>query len=263
MSGRHLRTSLAAAVSGLLLLAGCSDSEPEPLSGVMGAAVSPSPTEPSQDPLAGAPLDGACYRMSFARTESRTNDSKPVDCYDDHTTMTYHVGRFSKDTVVSDYAKVQKKCQGKFREATGLDRGEQLSSVLRWAWFEPTTAQWAAGARWFRCDVIAVSQNRMKLLPSGGAPLFHDDLEDKYLRCIRRNGEEGVHVTCDKPHQYRWAGFFTVPDKKYPGRERVMALADEKCPSIVNTQSWWITWALESAWEAGERRVSCFTNTTS
>ena len=54
------------------------------------------------DPLAGAPSVDACYRMRVVKTEAQTNNNSPVDCYADHTTITYHVGTFPDDAVEPD-----------------------------------------------------------------------------------------------------------------------------------------------------------------
>ncbi|KRF10900.1 septum formation family protein [Nocardioides sp. Soil796] len=276
MSDRHLRTSALALAAGLLLLAqacGTNTGTTE-LNAAMGEpAQSP---EPELDPMAGAPVVGSCYSMSRTQSVSTTNTRKPVsDCYEKHNTLTYHVGLFKAGTTSSDYAVVTKQCKKHLPEATGLSKGRLLGSVLDWIWFEPTTAQWSAGARWFRCDLVAESGDKLKLLPetSRTTDLFADGLEDPYARCIRRgpdtndDGEDdAIYVTCDKPHGYRWAGWFEAPvgkSAKYPTDAQFEKFANANCGRIAGTDSWWVTWPLEAWWRDGERRLSCYKFTSS
>lgn len=272
MSDRHLRTSAIALVCGLLMLvAGCGDDEsPSQLDAAMGPSATP--PAPVLDPLAGAPTAGSCYAMSQAQSVAQTNTSKPVsDCYESHNAATYHVGLFPKNTTSSDPAKVKRVCQNQLAKATGLTQGQLLGSVLEWIWFEPTTTQWSAGARWFRCDMVARKDNRLALLPETdyleGA--FSDGMPDKYARCIRTgpdkdgDGEpDAIYVTCEKKHEYRWAGFHKIPGKKYPGDAKLNDIAQAQCPGIAGTGNWWATWPLKGWWDEGEHRMSCYKNTS-
>lgn len=273
MSDRHLRTSLGAGAVGLLLiLAGCGDGgEPtEDLDAVMGQpAASPTPV---LDPLAGAPTEGSCYAMSRAQSLSSTSSNKPRDCYEKHNTVTYYVGTFKKGTTSSDFDVVSRRCKAQLTKATGLTQGQLFGSVIDWIWFEPTTTQWSAGARWFRCDMVAYKGDKLGLLPQSPytTDLFGGTVPDKYFRCIRRgpdtdgDGEDdAIHVTCDKKHDYRWAGWFKAKASSYPTREQFRGFAENNCPRIAGTQLWWATWPLENWWNSGERRMSCYRNTSS
>lgn len=274
MSDRHLRTSLTAGAVGLLLaLAGCGDdgATAEDLDALMGQpAASPTPV---QDPLAGAPTEGSCYAMSRVQSLSSTSTKKPVsDCYEKHNTLTYYVGTFKEGTTSSDYDVVSKRCEAKLAKATGLTKGQLFGSVLSWVWFEPTTTQWSAGARWFRCDMVANKGDKLGLLPQSSltTDLFDGQVPDEYFRCIRRgpdtdgDGEDdAIHVTCDKPHDYRWAGWFKASGNKYPSRAQFRDFAEANCERIAGTQLWWATWPLEQWWDTGERRMSCYRNTSS
>ncbi|WP_157551018.1 septum formation family protein [Nocardioides jensenii] len=273
MSDRHLRTSALALASGLLLLASACGSEggATQLDASMGEpAVSPTP---DLDPMAGAPVVGSCYSLSRSQSISSTNTNKPVgDCYQKHNSLTYHVGLFPAGTTSSDFSRVSRECQKRLPAATGLSKGQLIGSVLDWVWFEPTTTQWQAGARWFRCDLVAETSDNLRLLPetSASTDLFSDGLTDRYVRCIRRgpdtNGDgedDGIDVTCDKAHGFRWAGWFRAKDDTYPNRARFEELANGQCPRITSTQSWWVTWPLESGWNAGDRVMSCYKSTSS
>ena len=273
MSDRHLRTCLTALTCGLLLLAtSCGDDDHgADLNATMGqAAEAP---EPQLDPMAGAPTAGSCYKLKQEQAQASTSSKKPVtSCYDAHNTLTYHVGLFPEGTTTADPDVVRRQCQKRLTEATGLTRGKLLGSVIDWIWFEPTTTQWGAGARWFRCDLTAVSDGKLKLLPetSFTTDIFSEGLDDRYARCIRTgpdtNGdgkEDPVYLTCDKDHDFRWAGFFEPKQAtSFPGNKKFTAYANDECADIAGTQSWWAVWPSEDQWNAGEHRMSCYKKTS-
>lgn len=272
MSYRHLRTSAAALACGLLLLvAGCGDEDPAALDATMGPSAA-SPT-PQLDPLAGAPTEGSCYKLNQNQAAAPTSSKSPVsDCYNKHNTYTYRVGLFPAGTTSADAEKVSNQCQKHLAKATGLSQDELFGSYLTWIWFEPTTAQWSAGARWYRCDLVARVDGKIKPLPQTAYldTEFEDGVTDKYARCIipgpdtdGDGKQDAKYVTCDQPHEYRFAGSFKAPGKKYPGEERLQQMTDDRCHDITGTESWWATWPLESYWEQSGHRLACYKQTSS
>lgn len=259
---RHLRTTLATAVATLaLVLAGCSQEGPAAEPAVMGAPATED--APQLDPMAGAPAVGACYRLNARRARASTNDSAPVDCFDDHTTYTYHVGTFPADAVTPDLEQISRECANRLAEGVGLSRRRLGGTIIDWIYFEPTTTQWSAGARWFRCDANAPANGRLRELPGGSAPIFDtDQIEPKYLRCISDpdlDGRNGQVVTCDRPHDYEWAGPFEAEATGgYPGRDRFLKIAEKPCGRITGADSWWVTWPLEDGWSTGDRTMTCY-----
>jgi hypothetical protein len=262
----HLRTTAAALVVGLLFpLAGCNE-DAGPGDAALGARApaTASPTEEG-DPLAGAPALDACYRMSMATAQARTNTSNPVSsCYDDHTTVTYYVGAFPDDAAAADDAQMIKDCTARLPEAMGLTRKQLASSVFDFVFFEPTTSQWSAGARWFRCDATAETGGRLKLMPPGSTPILSGGkVENAYLRCVDDRSGSGDYVTCNRPHTYRWAGVFTVKGTaKYPKRA-FFEKQGKGCYKFTDNGAYWVTWPLEPQWDAGDRQMNCYRKTTS
>lgn len=258
----NLRTRGVALVATLLvLLAGCSNDSPGSTAYVGEPATGTASSEP--DPLAGVPSLGTCYEMTRSAAAAVTNDGPEVDCAEPHTSMTYHVGQFPSGSDVSDPDVASRDCRESLADGVGLSSSEARSSILTFIWFEPSTEQWAAGARWYRCDVIAEQgSGRFKPLPQS-TPFFPDGVPDDFFRCMRQRGEEGIPVTCDKAHGYRWAGTFEGRGAVRPRQAKLLDQANEHCYDITGTTSWWVTWPSADAWANGNRTMDCFRRTRS
>jgi len=254
---RHFRTTVAAIAAGLLVLvSGCSEGTGQ-ADATMGDPATGS-ASPSQDPQAGTPTVNACYRMTYAQTQAATVGTPPVDCDGDHTTITYHVGSFPDDAAASDPQQVREECSAHLANGLGLSRKELASSVLDWVWFEPTTDQWSAGARWFRCDAIAESEGRLERLPAGTPPIFTDGVPDAFFRCVDDRNARGRYVTCDQPHDYRWVGSFRAKGgPAYPTR-KAFEKQGRSCYRFTDDGAYWVTWPLEPGWDNGEREMNCY-----
>lgn len=258
----NLRTCGVGLVATLLVLVtGCSEDSSGTTAYVGDPATSPASSEP--DPLAGAPSLGLCYEMTRSAAGAVTNEDPDVDCSAPHTSMTYHVGRFAAGSDVSDPERARDGCQHFLSSGVGLTPMEVRSSILGFIWFEPSTEQWAAGARWYRCDVIAAQDDgAFKPLPQT-TPFFSDGVPDDFFRCMRERGKEGIAVTCDKAHGYRWAGTFEGRGATRPRRAKLLDQADQHCYSITGTSSWWVTWPSADAWAGGDHHMDCFKRTRS
>ena len=258
---RHLRTTAATVVVGLLvLMSGCNE-DAGPGTASMGGPASSTAT-PEADPLAGAPAVDACYKMNIARTEAQTNNSNPVECYSDHTTLTYYVGTFPDDAVEPDPDVMAKECQKRLAAAMGLTRKQLVSSIFEPVYFEPTTTQWSSGARWYRCDARAESGGKLRLMPSGSAPVLYDGVPDEFTRCVDNRNGQGLYVTCNKGHDYRWAGYFQAKGgKNYPSRAN-FEKQGKGCYKFTANGAYWVTWPLEPQWDAGSRDMNCYKKTT-
>jgi len=265
MSFHHhnLRTCGAALVAALLLpLAGCGIGSSGPTAVVGEPASSTASIEP--DPLAGAPVVGSCYEMTRRAAAAVTNDGPDISCTEPHTSMTYHVGRFATDSVVADSETARRGCQTNLAKGVGLTSTEVKSSILTFIWFEPSTAEWSAGSRWYRCDVIAEQGSGVfKPLPSAGPPFFSGGVPDDFFRCMQERGEKGVPVTCDKAHGYRWAGTFEGKGKRRPSEAKLLEQAEQRCYDITGTSSWWVTWPSTDSWASGDREMVCYKETIS
>jgi hypothetical protein len=258
----NLRTCGAALVAALLLsVAGC-EGDAGGTAVIGDPATSAASSEP--DPLAGAPELGICYDMTRSEAAAVTHEAPGVSCSGPHTSMTYHVGQFPTGSSIADTEGASRGCERNLARGVGLTPREVKSSILTWIWFEPSTEQWSAGARWYRCDVIARRDDgTFKPLPSGGPPFFPDGVPDTFFRCIRERGEAGVPVTCDQPHGYRWAGTFEGKGRTRPKQARLLEQANLHWFSITGTTSWWVTWPSAGSWASGDREMACYRATRS
>ena len=227
----------------------------------MGGPAS-STASPEADPLAGAPAVDACYKMNIEKTAAATNNSNPVACYNDHTTLTYHVGTFPDDAVEPDPDVMIKECQKRLGKAMGLNKKQLVSSIFEPIFFEPTTTQWSAGARWYRCDARAESGGKLRLLPSGSTPVLYDGVPTEFTRCVDNRNDQGLYVTCNKPHDFRWAGYFQAKGgSKYPSRGN-FEKQGKGCYKFTDNGAYWVTWPLEPRWSTGDRDMNCYKKTT-
>jgi hypothetical protein len=248
-------------VVGPLLLLGACDADAGPGDASMGAPASGT-ASPEADPLAGAPSVDACYKMTIAKTDAPTNDSSPVECYSDHTTLTYYVGTFPDDAPEPDPAVMSKQCERRLAAAMGLTRKQLVSSIFDSVYFEPTTTLWCSGARWYRCDARAVCGGRLRLLPSGSAPVLYDGVPNEFTRCVDNRSGKGLYVTCNKGHDYRWTGYFQAKGgKAYPSRAS-FEKQGKACYKFTDNGAYWVTWPLEPGWDAGDRDMNCYRKTT-
>ena len=227
----------------------------------MGGPASSTAT-PEADPLAGAPSVDACYKMNIAKTEAQTNNSTPVECYSDHTTLTYHVGTFPDDALEADPEVMAEECQKRLGAAMGLTKKQLVSSIFEPIYFEPTTTQWSSGARWYRCDARAESGGKLRLMPTGSTPVLYDGVPDEFTRCVDNRSGQGLYVTCNKGHDYRWAGYFQAKGgKTYPSRAN-FEKQGKGCYKFTDNGAYWVTWPLQPAWDTGNRDMNCYKKTT-
>jgi hypothetical protein len=156
------------------------------------------------------------------------------------------------------------------RQFVGGDQGDLRRSRLQVVWFAPTAREIADGARWMRCDVLALghADDLMKLPPiqmrgvldrATGAETFG-------LCGTAAPGARGFErVACGLPHS--WAAISTIPisqAKRYPGVDQVRAAGDEACKNQVNARTaelkfaygW--EWPTPTQWKAGQHFGYCW-----
>jgi hypothetical protein len=217
-------------------------------SGDAGAPSSSSPHTSTSSPtpveVPKAPTRGACYRLAGPELTRPTNDSRPVPCSAHHTARTIFVGRLS--TVVQghslsvDSARVQHQlasvCPHKLAAYVGGSPKARDLSRFDVVWFSPTLDQAARGASWFRCDVVAFSdEEQLYPLPPAGrlkGALNRPGGLDTYGLCgTAAPGTAGFRrVICSRPHS--WRAFDTVTlrgGKTYPGAAHVRVAGDAVC----------------------------------
>jgi hypothetical protein len=282
---RSVRASCAAVLAVALVActpgAGPGTSDPSPRS----STGSPSPSEPTSPPpvVPPPPPDGACYRLSFGELPEPANDSDPVPCRNRHDAQTIHVGRL--DTVVDGHAvavdsdvvqrQLARTCPQRLARFLGGTAEDRRLSRFHVVWFSPTLEQAAAGAEWFRCDVIAFAADKTLFpLPSPGrlrGVLDTDRTLATYGLCgTAAPGERSFEpVICARRHS--WRAIATIPlggGDEYPGTSTVRAAGDDTCkdrvrdeigPSLRFRYGW--EWPTREQWQQGQHHGFCWAPT--
>jgi hypothetical protein len=234
----------------------------------------------SAAPVPPAPEDDACYRLRFAALAQPSNDEAPVRCGRRHLTQTIHVGRI--DMVVAGHAlavdsdhaveQVSRACARRFAARLGGSDEDRRLSRLEVVWFAPTLEQSDAGARWFRCDVVAVAA-RDRLHPLPPPRRLRGILDDPgraapYALCgTTAPGERDfARVVCARRHAWRAVATVDLPGpRRYPGERSVREAGDETCRDLVRDRAadplsfrygW--EWPTREQWRAGQRYGFCW-----
>lgn len=245
--------------------------------------------DPSASPMADTPAevvapevpnDGACYRLTFDQATEPTNRSRPVPCTRRHNAQTIHVGRL--DTTVDGQAvavdsdhvqrQIAKVCPRRLAEHLGGTQEARDLSRFEVVWFSPSVEEADLGARWFRCDVIALAAtDTLAALPAPRRLAGILDTEagrSSFGLCgTARPGERGFErVVCARRHS--WRAIATIPlegGRRYPGPGRVRTAGDAPCTdaardvaadSLQFEYGW--EWPTREQWAAGQRFGYCW-----
>ncbi|CAN2190523.1 hypothetical protein MCEJIRE27_00512 [Candidatus Nanopelagicaceae bacterium] len=105
--------------------------------------------------LQSTPKLGGCYLFTEKEFKAPSPLTNPIACSKAHNAETFGIGTWSlknqpwkyTDDMVHDAA--EKICMSFWDYPDGSD-------LNYWAFFTPSAAQWAKGARWVRCDAMAM-----------------------------------------------------------------------------------------------------------
>lgn len=223
------------------------------------------------------PETGVCRMLTAHDVDQASNDSHPVACSEPHDAETFLVGtvpaRFHAPDDPALDTWVYAACAKSFPGYLGTDDSTAMRSLLSWIWFRPTTEAWAAGARWYRCDVLggAATQNHYVDLPTTTKGLLRGRGDDQWMACVKgRSVSAGATVPCTTKHDWRAVTTIKLgePDQKYPGDAAVKAKTKSYCSDSVNA---WLgypadfdfayTWFGQREWTAGNRHSVCWART--
>jgi hypothetical protein len=199
----------------------------------------------------------------------------PFDCAERHVAEAYFVGDLPAATTDTTAARkaAAAECSKRADTFTGA---EWRTGRMRLQPVLPGPQGWAAGARWFRCDLAEVDPGTDRVLSrdgslsgalTGAAPL--------QLRCFNPEVKGGgvrdmTAAACDKDHHAEFTGLWRAPDvalDKLEGDPRMAAgcrstIADYTgVPDDENLQyrAGWLAFApSRGEWESGIRSVQCF-----
>lgn len=296
-----LLRSLGPLLGALVLLAGCSDDTAPPEAAPDASAsvdrdgtVPETPDEdadegstsggprtatPASAPPPPAPPGQGCYRLPFDDLAEPTNSRSPVGCDARHDTQTFHVGTL--DLVVDGHALavdadrvvagLDETCDRRLARYLGGTAEDRRLTRLRAVWFAPTLKQADRGARWYRCDVVALAgDDRLLRLPP--PPELEGVLGRPagaaYGLCgTTAPGEPDFRrVICARPHAWRAVSTIDLPrGRAYPGVGVVRAAGSDRCRDLVRdlvddplTFRFGWEWPTREQWRAGQRHGYCW-----
>lgn len=246
-----------------------------PLSALTGCGAASPPTPVSTRP----PAAGSCRMLGVAALSRHSDATPTVPCTDPHTAQTFLVGTLPASTGKRyddrRHARfVLRTCQPAFERYVGADESLAMRIRMSWAWFRPSTAAWARGARWFRCDVVGgpADATALRNLPTPLKGFFGRVRPDTWALCAQGARFAGSpKVPCSQPHH--WRAIATVklgqPDDPYPGDRPSEVMARDYCSDQVGAWSnysldygYAYTWFHRAEWQAGNRRAICWAQTT-
>ena len=265
-----MRRLLPALAATLFLLSGCF--------GGGGTSAKPMPAATFSDPPAPkpAPKVRTCYALSFTKAAQPTGGGRPVPCSGAHTAITMYVGTdqpiLDGHLLAVDSDQVQSQlaaeCPKQLASYLGADTRRLELSRFETVWFGPKVAQAQRGARWFRCDVVAVERaDRFATLPADlhGA-LSDDDGLDKWGTCGTSSPSKAgfEKVICSEPHKWRaidvvdlTGADFLAKSATSRGNDACKAAASSHAGDALS-YSWSFQWPSKAQWKAGERYGLCW-----
>jgi hypothetical protein len=216
------------------------------------------PTTPAAPAYLAEPKVGECHNLTAKQISGAADTQKPVPCSARHTTVTVAVVTGSKETNegkgnARTFA-VGKACGPGFIKVLGGDSKTRAKTLYSLAWFNPTKAQTAKGAKWLRCDVALTAVNHAYPI-RGKEPLLADGPTDNELACGRRADSEvaaWIFVPCATKHQFEADTFVQAdPSTSFTDAEKA---AKKACLLKGGLYSW----SHADQWGIGDRWYVCW-----
>ncbi|SCL20953.1 Septum formation [Micromonospora nigra] len=214
--------ALVAAVAATALLVGCGS-----VPGTDGDLVDDWGALPVPGPF--TPAAGVCH-ATFADVVP-LDAYEPVDCADPHGIETVHVGSFPAERAAPP-ATGSTELRGAFADcdtrANGHVGDNWRAGRLRLAVALPSGPGWAAGARWYRCDLAEVTGVEAAATVVTRTGSLRDALKAPSplrLGCQQTRAGRGggvqtlVPVDCGTRHDAEFVGVWPAPDRPYPTKD--------------------------------------------
>jgi hypothetical protein len=195
-------------------------------------------------PAAGpfTPAAGVCQVADFTPTVGLAG-YELVGCDLPHRVETVHVGTFTADQAtppVLNSAELRTAFADCDTEASGYVGDNWRAGRLRLAVALPTGSGWAAGSRWYRCDLTELTtvEAATRVVTRTGS--LRDALKGPSplrLGCQRTDGDARAltltPVDCRTAHDAEFVGVWAAPDKPYPTRDAEWAPLYTGCNTVL------------------------------
>jgi putative regulator of septum formation len=271
-----------------LLVSGCSGSHDKAASTstatttASSAVTSAAPaTHPAKQPPPAPPV-AQCRDLAYRDVAVFFNDTQPVPCSSTHTAYTFAVEQLPS-RIAFPGVKIQNdaiqnaaadRCHAAFRRFVGGNDATRALARLSVTYFVPRQVGFHLGARWVRCDVVALKTARSLAPLPAKLQGFLDSPSALTTYGVCSKGKPGVSrlLMCSERHEYRALaairlGNATAP---YPGVNATINLGTQRCKKLVAKQlgvtsgftySW--TYPSTTDWAAGQRFGYCWNQTNS
>lgn len=261
------------------LLAGCSDPAPpasSPSGSPSSTAASPSVPSPTVAAVP-RPVKNGCHRLSYAQAVSPVVGGTDVPCAKPHTSQTYKIGRLSLVSdghlVAVDSPSVQEavasSCTSLLGDHVGGSPEDLRLSMVQAVWFTPSVEEAAAGADWFRCDVVALATTgRLAPLPRSTAGLVGGS--DRFAMCGTASPDAAsfTRVPCSATHTWVAVSSVTLTGQSYPSASAASEQMESACRAAARARAedpLDFTWSEErpsrDQWDAGQHYGICWAPT--
>ena len=227
-------------------------------------------------PASAEPTVGACYDYTAAVLEGTSTPAPVVDCSTEHTAETYLVRPLPASFgLPSDASLAARLAAGRPCSVADMNAylgtpERTLPSRFRPVVLFPTDAQWQAGERWVRCDVVLQAGEELKAFAGTAAALVAAADPRQFDYCTPRepNAKSTAAYACTKPKR-NWIKVLDAELGKagsaFPGASTV----ERKTRNLCERQGkkwagkekfpgWWAIWPTSVGWKEGRRSAQCF-----
>ncbi len=192
------------------------------------------------------PVRNGCHRLTYEQAVAPVVGGTDVGCRKKHTSQTYKIGRLSLlaggHLVAVDSPSVQDavatSCLMEFGSHVGGTPEDRRLSMVQPVWFTPSVEEAAAGADWFRCDVVAVTvTGRLANLPRSSVGLVGSS--DRLAMCGTASPDavSFERVACSERHT--WVAVASVPltGTSYPSASAASDQMQSACRSSARSRA--------------------------
>ncbi|MET7748526.1 septum formation family protein [Micromonospora sp. NPDC005367] len=219
---RRSMTVLSAVATMAVLLAACGTGDGD------GDLTDDWPALPAA--AAFTPAVGVCQVADFIDVVSLAA-YQPIDCAEPHRVETVHVGAFPAASPAPPSGS-SAELRGAFADcdtrASGYVGDDWRAGRLRLSVAVPSGLSWAAGSRWYRCDLSELSTVEAAATVVTRTGSLRDVLKSPYplrLGCQQTRGGKGggvqglVPIDCATRHDAEFVGVWRAPEGGYPTRQ--------------------------------------------
>lgn len=244
---------------------------------VLTATVVIAPLSPAQaSQPASTPASDACYDYAASAKPNQIATSPPVGCEGPHTAQTFYVRSLADNFGDPQQANSKKKlraaraCTTKAMNSylglsnTAIPSRFQIVTVF------PTSAQWNAGERWMRCDVVLRGGASYTQFSGTVQQLVADTPREQFNFCTASipGSRTKNAAACTRPKR-NWIMVAEQDlgsiNRNFPGSRSVERSAKRICQRIGNRYTvrrqfypWWAIWPTRTGWQDGDRTAQCF-----